>query len=105
MPNQLKYDLSGIKAGSVVKLPVLFYKNDMIKVGTEKFKKPQVTNVDTIQIRVPKRNKQVVINYHNSILDICSLVVSLLTWLCVLFIYIRDLIRKRGKYDLILKTR
>lgn len=102
-PNQLRYSLAGITTGSVVKLPVLYYRNDQVKVGDSNFKKPWVTNVDTIQIRVPKSNKQVIIRYHNSMIDNVALFISLLAWFAVVLIYINHVIKKRRNYETVLK--
>ena len=103
-PNQLEYDLSGIKAGTNVKLPVLYYKNDLIKIGSGRFEKPTVTKVDTIQVRVPRHNKKAIIKYHNSVLDNSSLIISLVTWLGVLVIYITGIARKKKNYETVSKA-
>ncbi|WP_283621868.1 6-pyruvoyl-tetrahydropterin synthase-related protein [Limosilactobacillus avium] len=103
-PNQLEYNLTGIKAGANVKLPVLYYKNDFVKIGNEHFEKPTVTKVDTIQVRVPKHDKQIIIKYRNSVLDNSTLVVSLVSWLGVLIIYIGNITRKKKIHETVFKT-
>lgn len=94
-PNKIKYNLAGIKAGTLVKLPVLYYKNDLVKTGNGRFEKPMVTSVDTIQVRVPKYTKNVIIKYHNSFLDNSTLIISLLTWLGVIAKYVIYLVRRK----------
>lgn len=93
-PNQLSYDLSGIKAGSKVELPVLYYHNDLVKVGSRKYQKPKVTKHSLIQITVPQHNKNVTVMYKNSVLDIISLWISIITWLGTIIYYCRDEIRR-----------
>ncbi|EFQ53947.1 6-pyruvoyl-tetrahydropterin synthase-related protein [Limosilactobacillus oris] len=103
-PNQIEYKLAGIKAGTLVKLPVLYYKNDLVKTGSGRFEKPMVTSVDTIQVRVPEHNKNVVIKYHNSFLDNSTLIMSLLAWMGVIIGYVVGLVRRKKDYETVPET-
>lgn len=97
--NELDYDLDGIKAGAKVKLPILYYKNDLIKVGNERYKNPSITNVNTIQVRVPKGNKQVSVKYHNSLLDNSSLWLSIIGWIVTIALYLMVIVKRKGKNE------
>ena len=102
--NKIKYNLAGIKAGTLVKLPVLYYKNDLVKTGNGRFEKPMVTSVDTIQVRVPKYTKNGIIKYHNSFLDNSTLIISLLTWLGVIAKYVIYLVRGKKDHETVSET-
>lgn len=103
-PNQLEYNLSGIKAGTVVKLPILYYKNDVVKVGDNHFTKPDVTNINTVKVKVPKENKKVVLKYKNSIIDNVSLILSVVTWIVVIVCYLKKIIGKRKNNETVSET-
>lgn len=93
-PNQLSYDLSGIKAGARVELPILYYHNDLVKVGNQDYRKPTVTNHSLIQVTVPQHNKNVTVKYKDSVLDIMSVWISIITWLGLIIYYPRNNIRR-----------
>lgn len=96
-PNEIIYNLKGIKAGSKVELPILYYKNDLVKIGNGKYQTPKVTKNSTITITVPKENKVVSVKYHNSWLDNLSLLVTLISWLVVVFVYFKNKIKAAGR--------
>lgn len=103
-PNRLTFELSGFKAGSIINLPVLYYKNDLIKVGNGKFKQPLISKVNTLQVRVPKNNKQAVVKYQDSILDTVSIILSIGTWLIVVIKYIKSVLVRGNKCETVSKT-
>ncbi len=92
-PNQLRYYLSNIKAGEKVELPILYYQNDLVKVGNQEYRKPMVTNHSLIQITVPQHNKYVTVKYKDSLVDIISVWISVLTWLDIIIYYLGYKIR------------
>lgn len=83
-PNMLVVNLSRLKAGSVVKLPILYYCNDLIRVGNGAYSKPNRTSIETIEVTVPKGNKVAYIKYKDSLLDTISKYASLISWACLL---------------------
>lgn len=93
-PNEISYNLSGLKAGSNIVLPILYYKNVVIKVGQRRYIKPKVTRNALIQVTVPKQNKKITVKYKNSFIDIISLWISVITWLGLIGVFF---IKNRGK--------
>lgn len=89
-PNRIIYDLSGIKSGKAVELPIIYYHNDIIKVGNHKYEKPMVTNENTIKTVVPRTNKKVILKYKNSVMDILSLCVTIITWIVLFIMFIKN---------------
>lgn len=92
-PNEISYNLSELKAGSNIVLPILYYKNVMVKVGQQKYAEPKVTQNALIQITVPKQDKRVTVKYKNSSIDIISLWISVITWLGLIGVFLKN----RGK--------
>lgn len=88
-PNEIVYDLSGIKSGTVVELPILYYHNDLVKVGESNYLKPTSTKRTTVKIKVPVKDKTVSLKYFNSKLDNGSMLVSILTWLGLIIVYFK----------------
>ena len=87
--NEIVYDLSGIKSGTVVELPILYYHNDLVKVGESNYLKPTSTKRTTVKIKVPVKDKTVSLKYFNSKLDNGSMLVSILTWLGLIIVYFK----------------
>lgn len=94
-PNELKYNLSGLKSGTKVVLPVLYYHNDMVKVGKQEYTKPAVTKHSLIQVIVPKENKTITVKYQDSFIDIMSEWLSIVTWVGVIVVFLN---RNRRKH-------
>lgn len=88
-PNEIIYDLSGIKSGTSVELPILYYHNDLVKVGESNYLKPTLTKRTTVKVKVPVKDKTVSLKYFNSKLDNGSMLVSILTWLGLIIVYFK----------------
>ena len=88
-PNEIVYDLSGIKSGTLVELPILYYHNDRVKVGNGNYLKPTLTKRTTVKVKVPAKDKTVSLKYFNSKLDNGSMLVSILTWLGLIIVYFK----------------
>ncbi len=98
-PNAIRYDLSGLKAGSTVQLPILFYHNDVVKIGNSDYRKPMVSNSTTVVVKVPQTHKQVTVKYQDSLLDVISVLVSVLAWLVVAASYLYRKLHRRKDYE------
>lgn len=85
-------------------MPVLYYKNDLVKVGNGKFKQPLISKINTLQVRVPKNNKQAVVKYQDSILDTVSIILSIGTWLVVVIKYVKSVLLRENKRETVSKT-
>lgn len=85
-PNQISYNLKGLKSGAKITLPVIYYANDVVKDGKENIKKPKVDRHNLIQVKVPKNNKVVTVKYKDSLVDSISLLVSILSWLGLILV-------------------
>ncbi|MCZ3747373.1 hypothetical protein L2520_08225 [Limosilactobacillus vaginalis] len=88
-PNEITYNLSGIKSGAVVELPILYYHNDRVKIGNSNYSSPNVTKKTTVQVKVPRKGKTVSLKYFNSKLDNGSMLISILTWISLIIIYVK----------------
>lgn len=86
-PNGMSFNLSNFKAGTKVELPILYYKNDVVKVGNGNFETPTVSKAATVTVTVPARHKQAVVKYQDSLLDRLSLIWSILSWLILIIIF------------------
>ena len=94
-PNKIIYDLKGIKAGEKIILPVLYYHNDLVKVGNSSFQKPNVTKDRLIEVTIPKNNKLVIVKYQNSLIEKATVLISILTWASLIFIFLRKRVGRR----------
>lgn len=73
----------------MVELPILYYHNDLVKVGESNYLKPTSTKRTTVKIKVPVKDKTVSLKYFNSKLDNGSMLVSILTWLGLIIVYFK----------------
>ncbi len=88
LPNKLRFDLTGIPAGTSVDLPVIYYHNDVIKVATGTYHVPSVTAFKTIRVNVPQHHKVVEVKYHDSLVDSVAMVISAVSWIALLIVVI-----------------